>query len=75
MLRKRDHAIAIVRLEGRNWALGSIDDALFDVDRATSFYQAVIAFNGAGTWLLGSGDQAQRSVMASPNALSTGLRR
>ncbi len=74
-MRQRDHAVLVVRLDGHGWALDSIDDALLDADREAPAYQAVMAFSGAGKWLLGSASPPYRSVMAVPSALRTGFRR
>lgn len=53
-LRRRDHAVAVVRLGGRSWVLDSLDDALRDADQAVPAYQAVMAFSGERKWLLGT---------------------
>lgn len=57
-MRRRDHAVAVVRIGGRSWLLDSLDDALLDADQSAGAYQAVVAFSGTRTWLLGTGRQA-----------------
>lgn len=61
-MRRRDHAVAVVRIGGRSWLLDSLDDALLDADQSAGAYQAVVTFSGTRTWLLGTGRQAINAV-------------
>lgn len=56
--RRRDHAVAVVRVGGRRWVLDSIADGLVDADWAAESYRPVVAFSGARKWLLGTERQA-----------------
>lgn len=52
-VRKRDHAVVVVRSSGRATLLDSVSDLPIDADADTG-YRPVIAFSGAQTWLLGT---------------------
>lgn len=65
-IRRKDHAVLIVALNGRDWLLDSAVDQVLDAEDANS-YAPVITLSGPYKWLHG-GQPAQLSALSSPRS-------
>lgn len=52
LARKADHAVLIVRMDGRNWLLDNSTNQLLDASRSYD-YQPILSFSASGKWLHG----------------------
>ncbi len=73
LIRNADHALLIVKLDGKHWMLDNATNQLLDA-RESHSYRPILSFGADRKWLHGYSSD-QRSVIASSSALSTGFRR
>lgn len=80
LARNADHALLIVKAEGRYWLLDNSTDRLLDAAQNHD-YRPIMSFGASQKWLHGYADAQRaeaatyRSVIASSNARSTGFSR
>lgn len=81
LARNADHAMLIVKADGRYWLLDNSTDRLLDAAESHD-YRPIMSFGASQKWLHGYADSERadatlpyRSVIASSNARSTGFSR
>jgi hypothetical protein len=81
LVRNADHAMLIVKADGRYWLLDNSTDRLLDASESHD-YRPIMSFGTSQKWLHGYAETdraeavpAYRSVIASSNARSTGFSR
>lgn len=80
LARQADHAVLIVKAEGKYWLLDNSTDRLLDAAESHD-YRPIMSFSASQKWLHGYADADRmdgapyRSVIASSNARSTGFNR
>jgi predicted transglutaminase-like cysteine proteinase len=52
LARNADHAMLVVRLDGRFWLLDNATDELLDASRSYD-YRPILSYNSQGKWLHG----------------------
>jgi predicted transglutaminase-like cysteine proteinase len=60
LVRNADHAVLIVRLDGRNWLLDNSTDSLLDAN-ASLDYRPIMSFSQSKAWLHGYASTAARA--------------
>lgn len=52
LVRKADHALLVVRMDGKNWVLDNSTNQLLDA-RSSYDYRPIMSFSSSGKWLHG----------------------